>query len=81
MAWLGGPLALASAALFGASIPLTRTLIGAGWIPAGSLASFTSDQVRLAVVTTWSVRRTATESEPPTASSDLPALALVVLCA
>jgi len=49
------------------------------WIPAGSLASFTSDHARLAVVTTVErVRRTATESEAPTASSDLPALALVV---
>jgi drug/metabolite transporter (DMT)-like permease len=81
LAWPGVPLALTSAVLFGASIPLARTLIGAGLDP-GLLAGllYLGSGVGLALVTTVQrLRRTAPAREAPIAPADLPVLALVIL--
>ncbi len=74
-------MALTSAVLFGASIPLARTLIGTGLDP-GLLAGllYLGSGAGLALVTTVQrLRRTATVREAPIASADLPVLALVIL--
>jgi len=81
IAWPGVPLALTSAMLFGASIPLARTLIGAGLDP-GLLAGllYLGSGFGLALVTTvHRVLRTVPAREAPIASADLPVLALVIL--
>lgn len=67
MAWPGVPLALTSAVLFGASIPLARTLIGTGLDP-GLLAGllYLGSGAGLALVTmVQRLRRTAPAREAP----------------
>ena len=81
MAWPGVPLALASAVLFGASIPLARTLIGTGLDP-GLLAGllYLGSGTGLTLVTTAQrLRRRAPAREAPIARADLPVLVLVIL--
>jgi drug/metabolite transporter (DMT)-like permease len=81
MAWPGVPLALTSAVLFGASIPLAHTLIGGGVDP-GLLAGllYLGSGAGLALVTTVQrLRSTAPAHEAPIAAADLPVLGLVIL--
>ncbi len=81
MAWPGVPLALTSAVLFGASIPLARTLIGTGLDP-GLLAGllYLGSGAGLALATTVQrLGRTAPAGEAPISAADLPVLVLVIL--
>ncbi len=80
LAWPGAPLAILSAALFGASTPFAKLLLGEGvdpWLLAGLL--YLGSGAGLAIVE--GVRRTAgrARSEAPLRRGDLPWLALVVL--
>jgi drug/metabolite transporter (DMT)-like permease len=80
LAWPGAPLAILSAALFGASTPFAKVLLGGGvspWLMAGLL--YLESGVGLGIVEL--VRRAAgtTRTEAPLRRTDLPWLALVVL--
>src|SRR5947207_5550490 len=80
LAWPGAPLAIVSAALFGASTPFAKLLLGDGvdpWLLAGFL--YLGSGVGLGVVEI--ARRAAgrTRPETPLRRGDLPWLALVVL--
>ena len=79
-AWPGAPMALASAALFGASTPLAKLLLGQGvspWLLAGLL--YLGSGAGLAL--TQAVRQALglSAAEAPLRRADLPWLALVVL--
>ena len=80
LAWPGAPLAILSAALFGASTPFAKALLGGGvdpWLLAGLL--YLGSGVGLGIVEI--VRRAAgrASSEAPLRRGDFPWLALVVL--
>ena len=80
LAWPGAPLAILSAALFGASTPFAKLLLGGGvdpWLLAGLL--YLGSGVGLGIVEI--ARRTAgrAPAEAPLRRGDLPWLALVVL--
>jgi drug/metabolite transporter (DMT)-like permease len=80
LAWPGAPLAILSAALFGASTTFAKVLLGGGvspWLMAGLL--YLESGVGLGIVEL--VRRAAgtTRTEAPLRRTDLPWLALVVL--
>src|SRR5438105_3571196 len=80
VAWPGAPLAILSAALFGASTPFAKLLLGAGmspWLLAGLL--YLGSGVGLGVVELVRRRSAAAPTEAPLRRSDLPCLALVVL--
>jgi drug/metabolite transporter (DMT)-like permease len=80
LAWPGVPLAMLSAALFGASTPLAKLLLGAGvspWLLAGLL--YAGSGVGLVLI---AIARTAggrAPAEAPLRRRDLPWLCLVVL--
>lgn len=80
LAWPGVPLALASAALFGASTPFAKLLLGGGvspWLLAGLLylgSGFGLGLVRLAQKASGRA-----PAEAPLRRADLPWLALIVL--
>src|SRR5437879_3782469 len=76
LAWPGPPLALASVALFGASTPFAKLLLGEGispWLLAGLL--YLGSGIGLSIVHLG--RRGSAEA--PLRRADLPWLALVVL--
>jgi drug/metabolite transporter (DMT)-like permease len=78
--WPGVPLALLSAALFGASMPLAKLLLDAGvgaWLLAGLL--YLGSGVGLAAVELARRMRATASAEAPLRRADLPWLALVVL--
>jgi drug/metabolite transporter (DMT)-like permease len=80
LAWPGAPLAILSAALFGASTPFAKALLGGGvspWLLAGLL--YLGSGVGLGIVEL--ARRTAgtSRAEAPLRGADLPWLGLVVL--
>jgi drug/metabolite transporter (DMT)-like permease len=78
--WPGVPLALWSAALFGASTPLAKLLLGAGldpWLLAGLL--YLGSGIGLAIVELIRRARGGGPAEAPLRRVDLPWLALVVL--
>ena len=80
LSWPGAPMALASAALFGASTPLAKLLLGAGvhpWLLAGLLYLGSG----LGLGAFYLARRGlgAPASEAPLRRNDLPWLGLVVL--
>lgn len=78
--WPGVPLAVLSAALFGASTPFAKLLLGAGvspWLLAGLL--YLGSGFGLAVVELARRLRGAAPQEAPLRRADLPWLALVVL--
>ena len=78
--WPGVPLALLSAALFGASTPFAKVLLGAGlgpWLLAGLL--YLGSGLGLAAVELARRARGGAPSEAPLRRSDLPWLLLVVL--
>jgi drug/metabolite transporter (DMT)-like permease len=78
--WPGVPLALLSAALFGASTPFAKLLLGAGispWLLAGLL--YLGSGVGLAAVELARRVRGGASPEAPLRRRDLPWLALVVL--
>jgi drug/metabolite transporter (DMT)-like permease len=79
LAWPGAPLALASAALFGASTPFAKMLVGAvdPWLLAGLL--YLASGIGLAA---WIALRSAlgfASREAPLRARDAPWLALIVL--
>ena len=77
--WPGVPLALSSAALFGASTPCAKLLLGAGvdpWLLAGLL--YLASGIGLAIVAAVR-RKPGVRAEAPLRRADLPWLALVVL--
>ncbi len=79
LAWPGAPMALASAALFGASTPLAKLLLGAGvdpWLLAGLLYLGSGVGLSLALAARSALRLPA---EAPLRRADAPWLALVVL--
>jgi len=78
--WPGVPLAVVSAALFGASTPFAKLLLGAGlspWLLAGLL--YLGSGLGLAIVELLRRLRGAPSAEAPLRRADLPWLALVVL--
>jgi drug/metabolite transporter (DMT)-like permease len=78
--WPGVPLAIVSAALFGASTPLAKLLLGAGidpWLLAGLL--YLGSGIGLAAVEVVRRARGRAPAEAPLRRVDLPWLALVVL--
>src|SRR5947209_16413799 len=80
LAWPGVPLALASAALFGASTPFAKVLLGEGvspWLLAGLL--YLGSGLGLAVLQLGRKAAGASLAEAPLRRADLPWLALVVL--
>jgi drug/metabolite transporter (DMT)-like permease len=80
LAWPGAPLALLSAALFGASTPLAKLLLGGGldpWLLAGLL--YLGSGAGLGLVRLWQRARGGAASEAPLRRADLPWLLLVVL--
>ena len=80
LAWPGAPLALASAALFGASTPFAKLLLGDGvdpWLLAGLL--YLGSGIGLGVFQIVRHASGQAPSEAPLRRSDLPWLALVVL--
>jgi len=79
-AWPGAPLAIVSAALFGASTPFAKLLLGNGaspWLLAGLL--YLGSGVGLAFVQIALKAGTTAPSEAPLRRADLPCLGLVVL--
>jgi drug/metabolite transporter (DMT)-like permease len=77
VAWPGAPFGIASAALFGASTPLAKALLGEGvspWLLAGLL--YLGSGLGLALI--WALRRRSS-SEAPLARRDWGWMALVVL--
>src|SRR5215831_15375031 len=80
ISWPGAPLALASAALFGASTPMAKLLLGGGvdpWLLAGLL--YLGSGLGLGAVLLARRLRGAPAAEAPLARADAPWLALVVL--
>jgi drug/metabolite transporter (DMT)-like permease len=80
LAWPGAPLAIASAALFGASTPLAKALLGGGvspWLLAGLL--YLGSGVGLAALHLGRRMIGRASSEAPLARGDLGWMALVVL--
>src|SRR5258708_4407954 len=78
--WPGVPLAIVSAALFGASTPFAKLLLGAGvspWLLAGLF--YLGSGIGLAGVELARRMRGAVPAEAPLRRADLPWLALVVL--
>src|SRR5882672_687951 len=78
--WPGVPLAIGSAALFGASTPFAKLLIGGGvdpWLLAGLL--YLGSGLGLGLWRVSAALRGAPSSEAPLRGGDLPWLALVVL--
>jgi drug/metabolite transporter (DMT)-like permease len=78
--WPGAPMALASAALFGASTPLAKLLLGGGvdpWLLAGLLYLGSGLGLGLTYISRGLVGMPAAEA--PLRRADLPWLALVVL--
>ena len=78
--WPGAPLALASAALFGASTPFAKLLLGGGlspWLLAGLL--YLGSGTGLGLVRLWRRMRGGPASEAPLRRTDLPWLLLVVI--
>ena len=78
--WPGVPLALVSAALFGAGTPLAKLLLGAGtdpWLLAGLL--YLGSGIGLAAVELARRVRGGAPAEAPLRRADLPWLVLVVL--
>jgi len=79
LAWPGAPLALGSAALFGASTPLAKLLLGGGvdpWLLAGLLYLGSGIGLSLTLAARPALRLPA---EAPLKRADAPWLALVVL--
>ena len=80
LAWPGIPFALASAALFGASTPFAKLLLGNGtdpWLLAGLL--YLGSGVGLGAIQLWRVLVNVAHSEASLARSDLPWLVLIVV--
>lgn len=80
LAWPGAPLAILSAALFGASTPFAKALLGGGvdpWLLAGLL--YLGSGAGLGIVEIVRSAGGRTRSEAPLRRGDLPWLALVVL--
>jgi len=80
LAWPGAPLALASAALFGASTPLAKLLLGEGvdaWLLAGLL--YLGSGLGLSAVHLGRGLLNVPAPEAPLRRGDLPWLSLVVL--
>lgn len=80
LAWPGAPLAIASAALFGASTPLAKALLGGGvspWLLAGLL--YLGSGLGLAAVYALRRRRPQSTREAPLARGDWGWMGLVVL--
>ncbi len=80
ISWPGAPMALASAALFGASTPLAKLLLGGGvnpWLLAGFLYLGSGLGLGLTHIARGLIRMPAAEA--PLRRADLPWLALVVL--
>src|ERR1041385_8472673 len=78
--WPGAPLALASAALFGASTPFAKLLLGEGispWLLAGLL--YLGSGLGLGIVQLARVGGAGMWEEAPLRRGDLPWLALIVL--
>ena len=79
VAWPGAPFGIASAALFGASTPLAKALLGEGispWLLASLL--YLGSGLGLALV--WMLRRRASD-EAPLGRDDWGWMALVILSA
>src|SRR5215472_3651913 len=79
LAWPGAPMALGSAALFGASTPLAKLLLGAGvdpWLLAGLLYLGSGAGLGLTLALRRPLRLPA---EAPLRRADAPWLALVVI--
>ena len=79
ISWPGAPMALASAALFGASTPLAKLLLGGGvdpWLLAGLLYLGSGVGLGLVHFARWGFRISAPEA--PLRRGDLPLLGLVV---
>jgi drug/metabolite transporter (DMT)-like permease len=78
LTWPGVPLALTSAALFGASTPLAKALLGdvAPWMLAGLL--YAGSGSGLAVLTIFRHSLEIERTEAPLRASDLPWLAIIV---
>jgi drug/metabolite transporter (DMT)-like permease len=80
LAWPGAPLAIASAALFGASTPFAKLLLGGGispWLLAGLL--YLGSGIGLSVVHVGRRVLGLASAEAPLRRADLPWLALVLL--
>src|SRR3954464_9325675 len=80
LAWPGAPLAIASAALFGASTPFAKLLLGDGvspWLLAGLL--YFGSGLWLAILQAMRWASGWALAEAPLRRTDLPWLALVVL--
>jgi drug/metabolite transporter (DMT)-like permease len=80
LAWPGAPLALLSAALFGASTPFAKLLLGGGldpWLLAGLL--YLGSGAGLGLVRLWRRVYGGAPSEMPLRRADLPWLLLVVV--
>lgn len=80
LAWPGAPLAIASAALFGASTPFAKLLLGGGispWLLAGLL--YLGSGIGLSIVHLIRYMAGSSPAEAPLRRDDLPWLALVVL--
>src|SRR5690349_5884074 len=78
--WRGVPPALLSAALFGASTPFAKLLLGSGlspWLLAGLL--YLGSGIGLAALLALRQIGPRRSAEPPLRMSDMPCLALVVL--
>lgn len=79
--WPGAPLAIASAALFGASTPFAKLLLGRGldpWLLAGLL--YLGSGLGLGAVCLGRTALRLAAPDAPLRQRDLPWLALVVLC-
>src|SRR4051812_50003451 len=80
LVWPGAPLAIASAALFGASTPFAKLLLGAGtspWLLAGLL--YLGSGVGLGLIHLIRAGVGGENSEASLARADMPWLALIVL--
>jgi len=80
LAWPGAPLAIASAALFGASTPFAKLLLGGGtgpWLLAALL--YLGSGIGLGMIAATRAILRAPRSEATLARTDLPWLALIVL--
>lgn len=80
LAWPGAPLAIASAALFGASTPFAKLLLGGGispWLLAGLL--YLGSGIGLSIVHLIRSMTGSAPAEAPLQRDDLPWLVLIVL--
>ena len=80
LAWPGAPLAIASAALFGASTPFAKLLLGDGispWLLAGLL--YLGSGIGLSIIHLGRCAVGLAAAEAPLRRADMPWLALVVL--